>query len=213
MMNYVVIIPARAGSKTIKNKNMMEFNNKPLLDWTIDAIKPFGIPTYLLTDSDEYISHAVKKGIEYIKQDKIGSSTKMDENLLPYIYPRFKDYHIILLQPTSPLRLFNIIQKCLEKYDGHSLLTVEGVGNWLYRNNITPLFDRFNRPLKQDSDFNSYQFYDGNILIRNINEWYSEKCIVGEFPVLVKNSKINSLQIDTLEDIDEFYDYINWGKV
>lgn len=212
MKNYVVIIPARSKSKTIKNKNMMVFNNKPLLDWTIDSIKPFQIDTYLLTDSDDYIEHAKQKGVKSIKQTEIGSSTKMDENLLPYVYPRFKDCHIILMQPTSPLRLFNIIQKCLEKYDGHSLLTVEEVGNWLYRNNITPMFDRFNRPLKQSPDFNSYQFYDGNILIRNVNEWFNDKCLVSDSPVLVRNHKINSIQIDTHDDIKEFSDILDFLK-
>ena len=212
MKNYVVIIPARSKSKTIKNKNMMVFNNKPLLDWTIDSIKPFQIDTYLLTDSDDYIEHAKQKGVKSIKQTEIGSSTKMDENLLPYVYPRFKDCHIILMQPTSPLRLFNIIQKCLEKYDGHSLLTVEEVGNWLYRNNITPMFDRFNRPLKQSPDFNSYQFHDGNILIRNVNEWFNDKCLVSDSPVLVRNHKINSIQIDTHDDIKEFSDILDFLK-
>ena len=190
----------------------MVFNNKPLLDWTIDSIKPFQIDTYLLTDSDDYIEHAKQKGVKSIKQTEIGSSTKMDENLLPYVYPRFKDCHIILMQPTSPLRLFNIIQKCLEKYDGHSLLTVEEVGNWLYRNNITPMFDRFNRPLKQSPDFNSYQFYDGNILIRNVNEWFNDKCLVSDSPVLVRNHKINSIQIDTHDDIKEFSDILDFLK-
>ena len=33
------LIPARGGSKGIKNKNLYPFNNKPLIQWTIEAAK------------------------------------------------------------------------------------------------------------------------------------------------------------------------------
>lgn len=203
--NHIVVIPARSKSKTVPNKNMRMFGDKPLLDYTIDAIKPFNFQTYILTDSVEYGEYAKSKGIDYILEDEIGSSTKMDENLLPYIYPRFKNHNMILLQPTSPLRLFGIIDECLKQYDGHSLLTVEEIGSWLYKNNSQNLMiDRFNRPLKQSPDFNTYYYFDGNILIRNINEWANDKCLVNDSPVLVKNSRINTLQIDTMDDVQEF---------
>ena len=36
-MKYIAIIPARNGSKRIKNKNILKWNNKKLIDYTIDA--------------------------------------------------------------------------------------------------------------------------------------------------------------------------------
>ena len=33
----IAIIPARSGSKSIKNKNIKNFFGKPLIFWTIDA--------------------------------------------------------------------------------------------------------------------------------------------------------------------------------
>ena len=41
MNNYfVAIVPARSGSKRIKNKNLIKVNSKPLIYWTlIEAIK------------------------------------------------------------------------------------------------------------------------------------------------------------------------------
>ena len=36
MVGILCIIPARSGSKGIKNKNIMDYNGKPLLAWSIE---------------------------------------------------------------------------------------------------------------------------------------------------------------------------------
>ena len=38
-MKIIGIIPARAGSKGIKNKNIININGKPLIYYTIQAVK------------------------------------------------------------------------------------------------------------------------------------------------------------------------------
>lgn len=202
--DYIAIVPARQNSRTIPHKNMRLLDNKPLLSYTFDFCKKYDLETYLLTDSDEYQEYAKKQyGFDSIEESLIDSNTIMDMNLLPYLYPRFKDKHIILLQPTSPIRQFNIFDRCIDQYDGNSLITCETIGSWTYVNKITPLFDRFHRPLKDDPDYKKYYFFDGNILIRNLNEWEREKCIVSENPVMVENSKLNSAQIDYKYEMDE----------
>ena len=36
-MNYICIIPARSGSKRLKNKNTIKVNKKKLFDYTLEA--------------------------------------------------------------------------------------------------------------------------------------------------------------------------------
>ena len=61
-MSYVAVIPARSGSKRIKNKNIKMLAGKPLMIWTIEAcLRCKKITTVLLsTDSDEYVQVAKK---------------------------------------------------------------------------------------------------------------------------------------------------------
>ena len=37
-MKFISVIPARKGSKSIKNKNVIKIKNKPLIEYTFDQI-------------------------------------------------------------------------------------------------------------------------------------------------------------------------------
>ena len=40
-MKFISVIPARSGSKGLKNKNIFKINNKPLVNYTFNAAKSF----------------------------------------------------------------------------------------------------------------------------------------------------------------------------
>ena len=54
-MIFIGLIPARSGSKGIKNKNLVSLSGRPLIDFTVKAaIESKKITTtYISSDSDE----------------------------------------------------------------------------------------------------------------------------------------------------------------
>ena len=64
----IAIIPARSGSKSIKDKNIVNFRGKPLIAWSIEqCFKSKKIDeVYLSTDSEKYANIAKKIGLEKI---------------------------------------------------------------------------------------------------------------------------------------------------
>ena len=59
---FICIILARKGSKRIKNKNLVRINQKPLITYTINAIKK------LMPLNNIYVSTNDKKIIKIVKK-------------------------------------------------------------------------------------------------------------------------------------------------
>ena len=62
----ICIIPARAGSKRIKNKNIRMFRGRPMIEWSIKAARSSGCFSHMVvsTDSQEISSIALDLGTE-----------------------------------------------------------------------------------------------------------------------------------------------------
>ncbi|XCP85364.1 acylneuraminate cytidylyltransferase family protein [Roseburia hominis] len=109
-MNNIAIIPARSGSKGLKDKNIRKLNGVPLIGYSIQAAKVSGKFTHIMvsTDNEQYAAIARKHGAEvpFLRSaqtsgDKAGSWDVVREVLSGY-HDRFDT--VCLLQPTSPLR-------------------------------------------------------------------------------------------------------------
>lgn len=108
----VAIIPARAGSKGIPNKNMAIINNKPLIYYTINkALSSKWLDEIVVsTDGEEIAAYAASLGVKVVKRPKnlALDTSKTIECIMHTLDSLARmgqqfDY-MLILQPTSPLR-------------------------------------------------------------------------------------------------------------
>lgn len=109
----MAIIPARSGSRGLKNKNILPLAGKPLMAYSIEAAVESGMfdVVFVSTDSEEYADIARQYGAEVpllrpaeISGDLATSWSAVDHALEYYTAQGCEVDCLMLLQPTSPLR-------------------------------------------------------------------------------------------------------------
>jgi len=124
-LKILAIIPARGGSKGLKNKNIKCLHGKPLIAWTIEAaLRSKYIERVIVTTDDEQIANIAKK---YGAEIPFIRPREMAEDDTPGIVPvlhaidflekqeGYKSDYVVLLQCTSPLRRTHHIDESIEK--------------------------------------------------------------------------------------------------
>jgi N-acylneuraminate cytidylyltransferase len=119
----IVIIPARAGSKSLVKKNILPLNGKPMLCYSVS----YGLNSDMVdkvvvsTDSKEFSDVAINCGAEvpFLRPAEFAQDTTRDYPVIRHALDYFESlgeiYNIyILLRPTSPLRPTGLIEKALE---------------------------------------------------------------------------------------------------
>lgn len=105
---FIAIIPARGGSKRLPRKNIINFNEKPLLAWSIEAaLRSQYIDKVLVSsDDDEIINIAERYGSSVLKRPaELATDTATSFDVIKHAINSNKNYdYVVLLQPTSPLR-------------------------------------------------------------------------------------------------------------
>ena len=117
-MSLLALIPARGGSKGIPRKNILDFCGKPLLQWSIDAalVAPSVDQVVVSTDDPEIAELALAGGAEvpFLRPAELASDTA--SGIQPVLHaldllPHVSD--VLLLQPTSPLRISSDIESII----------------------------------------------------------------------------------------------------
>lgn len=125
----VGLIPARAGSKRVPNKNVLQLQGHPLLAYTISAALDSGVfeKVIVSTDSDEYAQIALHYGAEvpFLRPNTLAQDSSADidwvahalENLALTGYG-FEIFSI--LRPTSPFRNASTIRRAYEEFNSRT---------------------------------------------------------------------------------------------
>lgn len=139
----IAIIPARGGSKGLKNKNIKTLCDKPLVVHSIQSAQKSKYLDEIMvtTDSQEIadISKEFGANVPFLRPKNLASDTATSFDATLHVLDFYKkelektfDY-LILLEPTSPLRedddIDNMIEKLLENSDKYdSLCSIGEIG-------------------------------------------------------------------------------------
>ncbi len=116
----VALIPARSGSKRIKDKNVRVLGKHPVIAYTIRAAIDSGVFSSVVvsTDSEKYAEIARYYGADtpFLRNASIAASTSPDiewvVQALTFLKEQGQDYDCFsILRPTSPFRLASTIQR------------------------------------------------------------------------------------------------------
>lgn len=133
----LAVIPARGGSKGIPRKNLALLDGKPLLQYSIDAARDsIAVDEILLSTDDEEIAEfglrcglnlSYRRPIE-LAQDDTSMIDTLEHALRWFESVRGQlPTHLMLLQPTSPLRLSSDIDGAAHLLDSTGALSVVSV--------------------------------------------------------------------------------------
>ena len=119
----IAFIPARSGSKSIKDKNIKILNGKPLIAWSIQTClkSKFINKIIISTDSKKYAKIAKKYGADeiIIRPKKISKDKSTDYEAIIHAIRNLKysDYDLIAhIRPTTPQRDVFDIDSAIKKF-------------------------------------------------------------------------------------------------
>ena len=179
-MEILAVIPARAGSAGIPKKNIKLFAGKPLIAYSIEAARAsLSVGRIIVsTDSEEIAAIAKDYGAEvpYLRPAELStaSSRVVDAvmHLLEYLKQNedYRPSHVLLLQPTSPLRTRDDIEKAvalLKSSDADEVVSVTRTENVLMtkdKEGVLTVQDQqlLNSPNRQELP--AYYKFDGSMI-------------------------------------------------
>ena len=175
-MLIYAIIPARKGSKGIKDKNIIKINNKPLIQYSIDVAQnsKFIDKIIVSSDSKKYLKIASLNSdiIQHLRPKNISLDNSNDIEFFLHCIKFLKKSKINLpdlfihLRPTTPLRDVNIVDKAIKimvNAKNSSLRSVHETSSSVYKyfeikkNKLVTIFDNDNNIEK--SNFNRQSFH------------------------------------------------------
>lgn len=213
-LRVLAIIPARAGSKRVKNKNIRELGGKPLITWSIEAAKEskYIDHIYVSTDSEKIQEFASKNNVDSkpLRSVELASDTASSVDVVVEAINLKSGYDlIVLLQPTSPLRKANHIDEALELYckkKANSVISVcesEAHPSWCAPIGENLSLEKLvkNVQAKRSQDLEKTYRLNGAIYIKDIESFKSDRSLLAmENSFAYIMSKSSSVDIDTEED-------------
>ena len=216
-MEYLVIIPARGGSKGIPHKNIKPLNGKPLIYYTIDCARQIASDENICvsTDDTEIIKCVEEYGLKvpFVRPAELATDSagtyEVLLHALDFYEKQGRHYDVVLLlQNTSPFRTAEHVKEALELYSKDIDMVVS-----VSKTRTNPYYNCFEEDqegfLKKTFDSTSFVrrqdapvTYEYNGAIYVINPEQMKKKPLGKFTRRVKYvmDDLHSVDLDNMID-------------
>lgn len=114
--SVLAVIPARGGSKRAPRKNLREFRGKSLIEWAVLCARESKYIDMIIvsTEDNEISAHAKPLCSVLRRPADLADDQSSAEDVLRHALNLLDHQWVVLLQPTSPLRSPEDIDRCLE---------------------------------------------------------------------------------------------------
>lgn len=225
MDKIAAIIPARSGSKSIKDKNLSLLGGYPLLAYSIALAKmsPSIGRVVVSTDSSIYASIAEKYGAEvpFLRPKKLSLDSSTDYDFMEHLVNWYDKYYKVSpeywvhLRPTTPLREISVVEDAislLKKHNDASALrsghiSPESPFKWFRKNkegylmNLTgdnTSLDNYNEPRQDFPDVyipNGYVDIVRSSFIRTKKILHGNRVLAFETPICNEVDSIEEMEL------------------
>ncbi len=212
--SILAIIPARGGSKGIPRKNIIDVAGKPLIAWTIEeAKKSRYIDRLVLSSDDEEIMAVVKQWgceVPFRRPARLAQDDTPGIEPVLHSIAELPGYdYIVLLQPTSPLRIAADIDGCIEGCVRESANCCVSVCEpdkspyWMFQINkqgkLEPLIKK--EVAKRRQDLPAVYVLNGAVYVAKVEWLLRAKSFLTEETLAYKMPKERSIDIDNQTDL------------
>ena len=226
-LNNVAIIPARSGSKRLKNKNILNFKGKPMICWSIEAALKSRIFDKIFVSSDSKKILKIASKYDQVILDKRAKKLADDKSrvvdVVDYLIHKYEltSYKVLsVLYPTSPLRNYLDIRNTFNLLDRgcDSSLAITNYDLPVYQalelrkrsNYLKPLMPSLIN-LNVNKVKKSYYCDNGSTYFCKMSYFLKKKSLYGKKIKGYPMSKNRSIDIDTIYDF-EFLNFISSKK-
>ncbi len=218
-MKNIAIIPARSGSKGLKDKNIRLLNGKPLMAYTIEAaLKSKCFDTVMVsTDSKKYARIAMEYGAEvpFLRGDENSKDNASPWEVVKEVLDRYKEMGkefdtFALLQPTSPLRNAKDIRNAyaeLKEKNAKAVVSMCELECSMHLVNTLPEdlsmkgFISNEQYNKRRQDIRPYYHFNGAIYISKVDSFYQHMNIYDDECYAYIMDRNRSYDIDDKDDL------------
>ena len=228
-LKVIALIPARGGSKGVKDKNIKPLNGIPLIGHTICEAKKSNYIDYIFvsTDSEKIRAVSVEFGaqVPFLRNPEYATDTSKTIDAVMNDLTRLKNSDmnfdiLVLLQPTSPLRTVQDIDNAIKTYVENGFKDVVSISESEENPVLMRCLDSEKRMSKlldaqstvRRQDMVTYYKVNGAIYVNNIEKLSLESSF-NDNPIPYIMKKTHSVDIDTIDDFALAEYYINKGNL